>query len=163
LPQVRCRIIEICIFKFAKDRPWYLLLHRSKDEKVYPGIWQLLSGTIEENEGGVEAARRELEEETGLKPSRFWVVPFVNSFFDPDHDVVNLSPLFAAQVDDGFEPRLSAEHFEHGWFSYEDALKKLVWPGQRAGLKVTHEYIVCGEEAGRLLQMKSKSDSTPHS
>ena len=161
MPQVRCGIIEICIFKFTKDEPQYLLLHRAKDEKVYPGIWQLLSGMIEEDESGVEAARRELEEETGLKPTRFWVVPYVNSFFDPGQDAVNLSPLFAAQVDDGEEPVLSTEHSEHGWFSYEEALKKLVWPGQRVGLKVTHDYIVCGDEAARLLQMKFKPGSAP--
>ncbi len=159
MSHIVCRIIEICVFRFVDDRPEYLLLHRAKDEKVYPGIWQLVSGTIEGNEGGVEAALREFKEETGLKVNRFWVVPYVNSFFDPDHDAVNLSPLFAAQVEAGIEPRLSAEHSEHRWLSYEEALKKLVWPGQRAGLKVTHDYIASGEEAARLLEMKSKHDS----
>jgi len=147
------------VFRFVNDRAEYLLLHRAKDEKVYPGIWQLMSGTIEGDEGGVEAAFREFKEETGLKVNKFWVVPFVNSFFDPSRDAVNLSPLFAAQVEAGIEPRLSSEHSEHRWFTYEEALKKLVWPGQRAGLKVTHDYITCGEEAARLLEMKFKDDS----
>jgi dATP pyrophosphohydrolase len=126
---------------------------------VYPGIWQLVSGTIEGNEGGVEAALREFKEETGLKVNKFWVVPYVDSFFDSTHDVVNLSPLFAAQVEAGIEPRLSSEHSEHCWFTYEEAFKKLVWPGQRAGLKVTHDYITCGQEAAKLLEMKSTNES----
>lgn len=159
VPHIVCQIIEICVFRFVDDRPEYLLLHRAKNEKVYPGIWQLVSGTIEGSEGGVEAALREFKEETGLKVNRFWVVPYVNSFFDPGHDAVHLSPLFAAQVEAGIEPRLSSEHSEHRWFSYEEALKKLVRPGQRAGLKVTHDYITCGEEAAKLLEMKSQHDS----
>jgi dATP pyrophosphohydrolase len=158
MPDIVCRIIEICVFRFVDDRSEYLLFHRAEDEKLYPGIWQLLTGTVEGNESGVEAALREFKEETGLKMNRFWVVPYVNSFFDSDHDAVNLSPLFAAQVDAAVEPRLSAEHSEYRWFSYEEALKKLVWPGQRAGLKVTHDYITCGEEAARLLEMKLKHD-----
>jgi len=158
LPPIICRTIEIAIFKFVDDEPKYLLLHRSQDEKVYPGIWQLLTGTVEKDEGGVEAALREFKEETGLKMLHFWVVPYVNSFYDPDRDAVNLSPLFAAQVEDGIEPRLSAEHSEHRWFSYGEALKKLVWPGQRAGLKVAHDYIVSGEEAAKRLEVKFSSN-----
>ncbi len=163
MPLITCRIVEICVFRFIKDQPEYLLLHRAKDEKVYPGIWQLMSGTIEKEEGGVEAALREFREETGMKVERFWVVPYVNSFYDPDYDAINLSPLFAAQVDEGSEPRLSREHFEYGWFTYEEASRKLVWPGQRAGLKVTHEYVVRGEQAATLLQMRSDLNSSPGS
>ncbi len=162
MPEIGCRIIEICVFRFVQDKPEYLLLHRAKDEKVYPGIWQLMSGTIEREEGGVEAALREFKEETGMKVERFWVVPYVNSFYDPDHDAVNLSPLFAAQVEQGSELRLSSEHYEYGWFPYEEAMKKLVWPGQRAGLKVTHDYIVRGEKAATLLQMKLDSAPDPN-
>lgn len=159
MPTIACRIIEICVFRFVKDRPEYLLLHRAKDKKIYPGIWQLMSGTIEKEEGGVEAALREFKEETGMRVSRFWVVPYVNSFYDPEYDAVNLSPLFAAQVDEGSEPRLSPEHFEYGWFTYDEAIRKLVWPGQRSGLKITHEFIVRGEQAASLLQMRLNPDS----
>lgn len=141
------------MFKFEKDRARYLLLHRSKEEELYPNMWQLISGVIEENEKAMDAALRELKEETGLKPAAFWNVPFTNSFYDHVHDVLNISPLFAAQVDVGTEPTLSAEHFEYGWFTLEEAMQKLVWPGQRSGLEVVHTYVVCGQEAGRLTRL----------
>jgi len=147
------RIVEVCIFKFENDRAWFLLLHRSKEEKIYPDLWQFVSGSIEGEERAADAARRELEEETGLKPKAFWTVPLVTSFYDPGWDAVNLSPLFAAQVDIGDQPRLSAEHREFGWFSYEDAIRKLVWPGQREGMRIVREYIIRGEEAGRLTRL----------
>lgn len=148
MPLIAGKIVEVCVFKFEKDRPWYLLLHRSMSEKIYPNIWQFVSGSIEGDEKAVDAAYRELHEETGMTPKAFWVVPFVNSFYDPEWDSVNLSPMFAAQVETGSTPFLSEEHYEFGWFSYEDALRKLVWPGQREGMRIVQEYIVRGTQAG---------------
>ena len=153
---IACKIVEVCVFKFENDRPLYLLLHRSKDEKIYPDIWQLISGSIEGTEKAYEAAMRELTEETGMKPKAFWVVPFVNSFYDHDYDAVNLSPLFAAQVEPGDEPKLSSEHYESGWFLYADAVRQLVWPGQREGLRIVDEYVIKGEEAGKLTRIRKK-------
>lgn len=163
MSKIVCRIIEVCAFKFSEDRPWYLLLRRSKREKIYPNIWQLISGLIEEHEKTYEAALREFAEETSLSPKKFWVVPYINSFYDPDYDAVNISPLFLVQVEDGVEPKLSREHYEWGWFLYEQALEKLVWPGQREGLRIVHEYIVGGKEAGKLIEMKLPQNAPPHS
>ena len=153
MPSIACRIIEVCVFKFEKDQARYLLLHRSKDETLYPNIWQLISGTMEGAEKAVDAALRELNEETKFRPKAFWNVPFANSFYDHVHDVINVSPLFAAQVEIGNEPKLSREHCEYGWFVYEDAMRKLVWPGQRLGLQVVHEYITAGQEAAQLTRI----------
>jgi 8-oxo-dGTP pyrophosphatase MutT (NUDIX family) len=147
MPSVLCKIVEICVFRFKGNRPEYLLLKRSPDERIYPDLWQMVSGTISDGESGVDAARRELTEETGLAPKRFWVVPHVNAFFDPGYDAVNVSPLFAAQVSQGDEPSLSDEHCVFQWLPYEEARRRLVWPGQRRGLDVVHEFILGGEEA----------------
>ena len=159
MSQVACRIVEVCVFKFRQDKPLYLLLHRSKDEKIYPRIWQLISGSIEDGEKAYEAAFRELQEETGLRPLRFWVVPFANTFYDPDHDAVNVSPMFAAQVDEMSNPTLSREHEESGWFPVDEALAMLVWPGQRGGLQIVHQYITQGEKAARLVELKVPTDN----
>jgi dATP pyrophosphohydrolase len=148
------KIIEVCIFKIENGNPLYLLLRRAGDEKIYPGIWQFVTGSIEGNEKAVEAALREVSEETGLTPKAFWVVPFVNSFYDPDADAVNLSPLFAAEVEIGEKLRLSGEHSEFGWYHYEDAIKKLVWPGQREGLRIVREYILSDEKASQLTRFR---------
>ena len=154
MAMIACKIIEVCIFKIENGNPLFLLLHRSKDEKIYPDIWQFVSGSIEGNEKAVDAALRELSEETGLAPKAFWVVPFVNSFYDPAWDAVNLSPLFAAEVEAGKEPKLSDEHYEFGWYPYDDAFKRLVWPGQREGLRVIREYLLSDEKASKLTRIR---------
>lgn len=159
MSQIACRIVEVCVFKYLHDKPLYLLLHRSKDEKVYPGIWQLISGSIEGGEKAYEAALRELREETDLGPLRFWVVPFTSTFYDLEHDAVNLSPMFAAQIDEMRDPTISREHEEFGWFSLEEALSLLVWPGQRSGLQIVHQYITHGEKAAHLSELNIPTDS----
>lgn len=148
-----CRIIEVCVFRFINDRPEYLMLKRSPNEKVYPNLWQFVSGSLEEGEKAVDAALRELKEETGLTPERFWVVPHANTFYDPSYDAVNVSPLFGAQVEIGDEPRLSSEHCAYEWLEHGDAWRRLVWPGQRLGLEIVDRYILGGEEAGLLTEI----------
>jgi dATP pyrophosphohydrolase len=153
MPRISSQVIELCVFKFDRDTPRYLLLQRSSDERLYPGIWQFISGSIEASEKAADAAIRELFEETGMKPTAFWNVPTINSFYDHGQDVLNIYPLFAAQVDGDGELRLSSEHSGYGWFPFEEALHRLVWPGQRDGLRIVHEFIVGGQEAGRLTRL----------
>ena len=44
-----------------------LLLRRPEDAHSFPGKWSLVSGRVEPGENPAEAARREIEEETGIK------------------------------------------------------------------------------------------------
>ena len=148
------KYIEVCVFKFQDDTPSYLMLRRSKDQKVYPDLWQFVSGSVDEHEIAVDAALRELQEEAGFIPKAFWVVPHVNSFYDPQDDCINVNPMFAAQVEAGSQPKLSQEHSDFAWLPFEEALKRLVWPGQRQGLRIVHEFIVRGEEAATYTRLR---------
>lgn len=148
MPEVRSRFVEVCVFRFRSDAPEFLLLRRSRDEKVYPGLWQFVTGKVRPGEHAVDAARREMEEETGLVPIRFWTVPHCSTFYDPGADAVEVVPFFAAQVDEGSAPRLSREHEECLWLPPPAARDRLVWPGQRGGLEAILGSIAGGGEAG---------------
>ena len=119
---ITCNLIELCVFKKESGQPRYLLLHRTKDEKIYPNLWQFITGSIEENEKAADAAVRELSEETGLKPKSIWVVPYVLSFYNADWDSVNLCPFFAAEIQDSRSVQISDEHDDFGWFTYDEAI-----------------------------------------
>jgi dATP pyrophosphohydrolase len=150
---IECRIIELCVFRFAGEGPEYLLLRRAHGERLYPGIWQFVTGSVEAGEKAWQAALRELQEETGFRSERFWVVSYVGRFYDPAEDVVHLTPFFAAQVHSDACPVLSAEHREFAWLPVREAARRLVWPGQKQGLEVVHRELVAGREAGRLTQL----------
>ena len=106
MPNIASTIVEVCVFRIPQsgtNRHEYLLLHRAENDRIYPGIWQLVSGSIEPGETATQAALRELREETKLRPKRFWVVPLVNSFYVPSEDVLHFTTVFAAEANVGEE------------------------------------------------------------
>jgi dATP pyrophosphohydrolase len=148
------RVVELCIFKLVNGEPRYLVMRRSEGEKIYPGAWQIVSGSTEENEHAGLAALRELREETKLEPRRFWVVPLVDTFYSAVSDEIYNCPVFAAEVDAISEPNLSAEHEAHRWVGLREAMELLVWPGQKAIVQAVHEHITRPTDAGRWLEIK---------
>ncbi|MBI4429562.1 MAG: NUDIX domain-containing protein [Ignavibacteriales bacterium] len=134
--------------------PQYLLLRRSANELLYPGIWQIVTGSMKNSEAPTDAALRELEEETGIFPDRFWNVPHVNSFFVPKENAIDHSVFFAARFSEGSIVQISREHQDFRWLSFEEAKAMLVWPGQIRGVEVVHEYIVGQRQAASFLEIK---------
>ena len=54
----------------------------------------MITATCEPDESTVKTAARELYEETKLKPVKFYVVPYVNTFYFDLYDSICLSPVF---------------------------------------------------------------------
>lgn len=148
------RSMEVVVFRLLHDRPEYLVLRRSQEERVHPCMWQIITGIIEEGESAVAAAVREVGEEAGLRPLRLWNVPLVNSFYDATRDTVNMCPVFAVQVGPDAQVTLSEEHMAYQWFSKAAAWKTLVWPAHRESLDVVEQYILRGSEAADRLELK---------
>jgi dATP pyrophosphohydrolase len=94
----------------------------------------MVGGKIKSSEAAWETARRELREETGCTPVRFWTVPSVNSFYEWQADRVNLIPAFAAEVSGDIA--LDEEHDAHAWLSLDDATERLEWPEQERLLRL---------------------------
>ena len=153
---VECNIVEVCIFCYSDTGPMFLLLRRSKSDRIYPDTWQRVSGSIEPMETAVRASLRELNEETRLIPERYWLVPHMNTFLNPKRDVVHISAVFAAQVPAGSLPTLSHEHHEFEWCSMDRAKQLLVWPGQVQALNIVHEYIIEGKLASQLTEITTE-------
>jgi len=147
------RFVELCPFRVREEGGEFLLLRRSATETVYPGLWQFVTGRVEEGERAAAAALRELREETGIAPERFWVVPAVNAFYDPAADAIRSVAVFAARLPRTGDVLLSAEHDAYEWLSAPEARRTLVWPAQRHCLDIVEQYILGGEEAGRLLAL----------
>src|SRR6266516_4516479 len=82
-----------------------------------PGSWETVHGHIEAGETPVEAALRELREETGLKPARLYNLSRVEAFYRHSSNEIALIPVFAGVVDTGAEARPSSEHDRVEWLA----------------------------------------------
>lgn len=152
-------LIEAHIFRKMNDNLEFLLLKRSPDQ-YYPDIWQMVSGKIKPEEKAYETAFREIKEETGLTPVNLWVVPNVNSFYTAENDSITLLPVFAAKVKNEEKVLLSNEHSEFGWFTSEEAKKKLAWAGQHRSVNIIVDYFLNKNYFWNFLEIKTKTQGT---
>ncbi len=153
MPNIVCNIIETCIFSFDNKQPLYLMLRRSKDEPAYPDAWQIVTGSIEKGETAVQGALRELMEETGYRPLKFWIVPQVNTFYAVRNDTLNHTVIFAAQVPPRTDPVLSDEHYQFCWYPIDQAKALCIWPGQMQVLQLVHDFIVSGKKTAEFSEI----------
>jgi dihydroneopterin triphosphate diphosphatase len=153
MTDIRCTLIEVCIYTIVDGKPEYLLLRRAPDNAVYPGIWQFVSGGIRGDERAHEAAYREMCEETRCTAEKFYTVPHVNMFYYAPEGSVNIAPMFAARLKERTLPVLSHEHDDYRWCTYDEAYALLVWPGQREGLRIVRDYITGSAAAAPLLEI----------
>jgi 8-oxo-dGTP pyrophosphatase MutT (NUDIX family) len=100
-----------------------------------PGSWETVHGTIESGETPVQASLRELREETGLVPERFYNLSRIEGFYQHKSDELVIIPAFAAFVSESAQPLLSREHDAFVWLSPGDAARRFAWPRERRALE----------------------------
>jgi 8-oxo-dGTP pyrophosphatase MutT (NUDIX family) len=123
-------IVECWIFRVRDARPEVLLIRRSAG-RIFPGLWQCVTGRLEAGENIPLAALREVEEETGFGPDdveAFFDLDQVSGFYAQEPDALATSVIFAVRVAPDAEPRLSSEHDAHRWAEPAEALRLAVWP-----------------------------------
>ena len=127
--------------------PHYLLLH-------YPsGHWEFAKGHIEQGEKPEEAARREIEEETGIKNITLidGFKEYSKYFFKKSYDLVGEAKktapwvfkvvvFYLAQTFQE-EVKISEEHKGFIWLPYEEAIKKLTFKNAKELLKKANDFV----------------------
>jgi dihydroneopterin triphosphate diphosphatase len=154
--EIKSNLIEAHIFRHTNESLEFLLLKRAPDQ-YYPDIWQMVSGKIKPEEKAYETALREIKEETGSTPLNLWVVPNVNSFYTAENDSITLVPVFTAKVKNDDKVLISNEHSEFGWFTSEEAKKKLAWAGQHKSIDIIVDYFLNNNYFLNFLEIKTKT------
>jgi dATP pyrophosphohydrolase len=102
----------------------------------------MVTGSIEKGETAVQAAIREIQEETGLKLTKLYSADAVETFYMPANDKINFVPVFVGFTEE-IDVKLSdTEHDAFEWLSFEEAKKRLAWAEQRRILAHVHEFSV---------------------
>lgn len=127
------------MFRRTAGEPSFLLLKRARD-RIYPGIWQCVTGKIEPDEKPFTTALREVREETGLAPQALWTVEQVNQYYEAGPDRLNLIPVFAAEVNTSVVT-LSDEHIAYQWCDIHEAEQLLLWAQQKTCIRRFYEML----------------------
>ncbi len=127
--QIRSFLIAAYIVRGRGPNARTLLMKRSGSS--LEGIWCQISGSLEEGETAWRAALREIREETGITPARFFSSDICEQFYEPHHDSITLAPVFVGYVPDDVSVELNEEHSDFGWFTLEEARERLPFPSQR--------------------------------
>ena len=147
MPALRSTHVEVYLFRRRGRRVEFLLLRRAPGRRVMPGVWQPVTGKRHARESMLAAARREVREETGLAPRRWWALETMTLYPDVASDTIVALPLFAAEVAARAAVRLSREHDASRWVSAAEAARRVLWESQRRGLEAVRREVLRG---GRL-------------
>jgi 8-oxo-dGTP pyrophosphatase MutT (NUDIX family) len=129
------REAEVAIFLARRGRTEILAVRRCAE---LGGYWHTIAGGIEPGESPDEAARRELEEETGLRVDGVGA-PFVNRYpidQEPPESRARFAPgltevpvhAYLVDVGDDWEPHLDWEHDDHRWRPVDEVATAYRWP-----------------------------------
>lgn len=133
------RVIDCWIFRKSPEGLRFLIMKRA-GERLYAGIYHCVHGKIKEGETAWQAALREIKEETGLTPSRFWVLDGTSSFYEAKEDRMNIVPVFAAEVETD-KIYLGDEHCSYEWLPIDGAVNKVAWENHKKSLQILYRMI----------------------
>ena len=131
------------------DRLEVLLIRRAP-HRIFPGLWQCVTGGVEPGERVPMAAMREVQEETHLslrEIEQFYDLDQVAPFYDEGNDAVVVSAIFAARVRPDAEPRPSWEHDGLRWVPAPEAARLAVWPSYAESIRRVREQLLDPELA----------------
>ena len=122
MPKTIIQKIVVAAIVLHKNK--ILLLQRSEKEETFPGLWELPSGKRENLESSMQAIKREVKEETGL---RIEVVNPISTFeyiiekpnFIKDTTQIN----YLVRVKGSSKIKISKEHQSFVWVKKKDLSK----------------------------------------
>jgi 8-oxo-dGTP diphosphatase len=142
---LRPDLVECWVFRVTEDGEVEVLLLRRGGHKIFPGLWQCVTGGIEPGESPPAAALREVLEETGLGPDSLvaaYDLDQVAPFYDEGTDAVVVSAIFAARARPDATVRASDEHDAMRWVPAAEAPALAIWPSYAESVRRVRELLL---------------------
>jgi len=136
--------IEVILFKRRDEKIQYLVLKTIPERGEF---WQPVTGGLEEGETKIEALKREIREETGIK-NIIKIIEDVHYYEPIDLSLIEYlnrhgcackhlkEYAFGVEVSSDEKVVLDGkEHSEFKWCSFHEALRLMKWKGNKDALK----------------------------
>lgn len=125
------------IFNVQQNTPYYLIVQ-------YPTYWGFVKGEVEPGETEEETIYRETFEEVGI--SDLQIIPKFREtqqfYFKIKNDLIRKEAVYFLARTHTWIVKLSHEHLNFKWVTYEDAIKLMTVKGTKDLLKKAHERIL---------------------
>lgn len=141
MPELISNLVQVHPYRWRGDALQFLILQRSLEESLAPGMWQVITGGIEPAESSITAAKRELMEETGFDALVWVALPDPAMFYFEPTDKIVLSPVFGCEINTESEVVLSEEHSTSLWLAADSACAQLAFPSHRQGVLSLHAFL----------------------
>ena len=105
----------------------YLLLKRAQTKDFAPGVWECVTGRVDQGEGFDEAVVREVREEIGAKAEPLYILGtthFYRGTAVPENELIGI--IYLCTMADSTPITISDEHDEYRWLTGAQALDMLV-------------------------------------
>ncbi len=104
----------------------YLLLRRSQEKDYRPGVWECVTGRVDQGEGYQEALHREVHEELGVTVQVEHLLGTTHFYRgDPTPENELLGVVYLCSLSHLVPIRISSEHSEYRWLSAPQAIELL--------------------------------------
>ena len=130
-------IVECWLFRVTAVGRLEVLLMRRSAGRIFPGLWQPVTGRPEAGETAPGAALREVQEETALgweHLEAFYTLDQVVQLYNLARNGISHLVLFAARVRPDAEVTISYEHDDLRWVEPAEAVRDAIWPAYRESL-----------------------------
>lgn len=154
---MRPDLVACWLFRVDGARGVQILLIRRAPDRMYPGLWQCVTGRLEDGETIVAGALREVREETGFGPAEIealFETDIVNWFHEHTIDGLWSEAVFAARVRADAQVALSEEHDDQRWLSAAEAHELVVWPAYHRAIEQV-EWLVANPEKAAVYRLPS--------
>lgn len=100
----------------------YLVLKRAESKDFAPGVWECVTGRVDQGEGFEDALRREVFEEVGISAMAIEFIIGTTHFYrgtdDPENELLGV--IYSCVVDESVPIHISHEHSEYRWLTVAD-------------------------------------------
>ncbi|HPZ77857.1 MAG TPA: NUDIX pyrophosphatase [Bacillota bacterium] len=128
--------INVQVFVFCKAPSFKVLILKRTPNRS--GYWQPVCGGVDSGEELIEAALREVVEETGIENVKSIIdLEYTFTYKESKNGVLMHMQdfCFAVEVENIVDIKLSDEHEEYKWCSYSEAKAYLKWEHNLIALK----------------------------